>query len=356
MPAAVRTSAAPTVAGERARPSNGPGAAPTETAASHWKNTLTWLPGEATLFGAIDFQPLGSLTLDDARAQTMLRLLMPKETAAKVTPENLGRIQLDGIAIAYYEDAKSGESHAIAHLEGVALDGRKRILDFLRQETGGKIQLEKNTRDPNLPVLVTSSDLPFALGVFDDNHVFLAVSGDKNAKEAQHRKALEQMPAFAISGQPRNPMTITSGYNPPWIKETLLNLPKDACGMLLGEIPAAGRKWLRDTVKLRVCPRSFVLHMTRQGGGLHLSLRLNVDKAGTEKDLQKDLDNWRRNALNNWLALHPALRTESKALNQLVQTLNRVQFKSDRGSVRADVTVSDATWKTLAELLKGASQ
>jgi len=189
-----KTSASPRTTVESYRP-------PIHSASS-WKNTLPWLPGEATLFGAIDFQHLGPLTLDDARTQTMLRLLMPKETTAKLTPENLGRIQLDGIAIAYYEDAKSGESHAIAHLEGVVLDGRKRIIDFLRRETGGKIQLEKNIRDPNQPVLVSSSELPFALGVVDDNHVFLAVSGDKNAKEAQHRKALEQMPVFNVSGKP----------------------------------------------------------------------------------------------------------------------------------------------------------
>ena len=354
-PAKTATVAGNTTIGGSVVTIGGPSGAPSGASASHWRNTLTWLPGEATLFGAIDFQPLGPLTLDDPRTQTMLRLLMPKETAAKLTPENLGRIQLDGIALAYYEDAKSQESHAIAHLEGVALDGRKRLIDFLRQETGGKIQLEKNTRDPNQPVLVSSSELPFALGVFDDNHVFLAESGDKNAREAQHRKALEQMPTFNVSGKPSASTGILTGYNPPWIKAALINVPSDACGVLLGEIPAAGRQWLCDTMKLRECPRSFALHLRRQGGGIALSLLINVDKTGTEQKLQEDLDKWRRRALNDWQALHPTLRLEPKALNQLAQALNSVKFTIDRGrvrSVRAEVTVPDATWRTLAELMK----
>jgi hypothetical protein len=346
-PMAAKTSATPRTTVEYRPPIH---------SASSWKNTLPWLPGEATLFGAVDFRRLGPLTLDDARTQTMLRLLMPKETTAKLTPENLGRIQLDGIAIACYEDAKSGESHAIAHLEGVVLDGRKRIIDFLRRETGGKIQLEKNIRDPNQPVLVSSSELPFALGVVDDNHVFLAVSGDKNAKEAQHRKALEQMPVFNVSGKPLASTNILTGYNPSWIKAALGNIPPDACGLLLGEIPAAGRKWLCDTMKLRVCPRSFALHLRRLGGGIALSLRINVDKAGAEQKLRQDLDNWRRRALNDWLALRPALRTGPKALNQLATTLNSVRFKIDRGGVRADVTVPDPTWGLLAELMIGMGQ
>jgi serine/threonine-protein kinase len=329
---------------------------PPDASASYWKNTLTWLPAEATLFGALDFQRLGPLTLDDARTQKMLRLLMPKETAAKLTPENLGRIQLDGIALAYYEDAKSQESHAIAHLEGLALDGRKRIIDFLRQEAAGQIQLEKNVRDPNQPTLVSSPQFPFALGIFDDNHVFLAASGDRNAGVAQHRLALEHMPAFNVSGKAPTSTGILAGYNPPWIKAALVNIPPDACGMLLGEIPATGRKWLCDTMKLRVCPRSFALHLKRQGGGIGLSLRINVDKAGTEQDLRGDLDKWRRNALNEWPALRPALRLEPKALNQLAQTLNSVQFHTERGSVRADVTVPDATWRLLAELMSGMGQ
>jgi hypothetical protein len=238
----------------------------------------------------------------------------------------------------------------------VALDGRKRIIDFLRQETEGKLQVEKNLRDPNQPTLVSSPEFPFALGIFDDNHVFLAVSGDKNAKEAQHRKALEQMPAFAFSGQPRNSTNIMTGYNPPWIKTALFNIPRDACGMLLGEIPAAGRKWLCDTMKLGVCPRSIALHLTRRGGGIGLSLRFNVEKGRTERKLRGDLEEWRRHALSEWLAVHPALRLEPKALNQLAQTLNSVQFKIDRGSVRADVTVPDPTWGLLAELMIGMGQ
>jgi serine/threonine-protein kinase len=346
-----KTSASPRTTVESYRP-------PIHSASS-WKNTLPWLPGEATLFGAIDFQHLGPLTLDDARTQTMLRLLMPKETTAKLTPENLGRIQLDGIAIAYYEDAKSGDSHILAHLEGVALDGHKRIIDFLRQEAGGQIQMEKNVRQPNQPTLVSAPQFPFALGIFDDNHVFLAASGNRNAAVAQHRLALEHIPGFNVSSAPRNETGILTGYNPPWIKAALLNIPPNACGMLLGEIPAAGRKWLCDTMKLRVCPRSFVLHLTRQGGGIGVSLRFNVDKTGTEKKLQEDLDKWRRRALSDWLALHPTLRLEPKARNQLSQTLNSVKFQIDRGSVgsvRADVTVPDATWRTLAELMKGMGQ
>ncbi len=92
---------------------------------------LHGLPPGATLFGAIDFMPAGNLlTLDDERTQTLLRLFLPKETANRITSENLGRIQLNGIGLACYNSAKGEDALALVHLNGTALDGRKRIADY----------------------------------------------------------------------------------------------------------------------------------------------------------------------------------------------------------------------------------
>jgi hypothetical protein len=335
-----------------------PPALPRIPADPSWKAALRWFPPEATLFGAIDLRPFGPTTLDDARTQALLRLIVPGATADRLTPENLGRVRFDGLALACYEGPQRGEGRALVHLDGLALDGRRRVLDFLHQETAGKLQVEsKNpTRAASAPVRVSGPELPFALGLADDQHAFLAVSLDRDAGEADHLKALTELPDFAFpDGPPRPAGSVLSGYNPPWMQAALAEVPTDACGLCLGEIPAELRRLLTDGLHLRVCPRSFVCQLRREGGGLALSLTLNLDKAGTDRILQEDLETWRRQALGVLQARYPALRQEPRALALVGQTLTGMRWRAEGGaSVRTDVRISGPTSKALLALVKRA--
>lgn len=327
-------------------------------AAPFWKSTLSWFPAEATLFGAIDLQRFGPLTLDDALTQNVLRLVVPEETSARLTPENLGRIRIDDVALAYYEDPKTAEARGILHVEGLALDGRKRIIDFIRQETAGDVQVEQDqdTRTPNKSIRVSSPRLPFALGLFGDHHAFLARS--LRGKESEHRKALGQINGFGFPNALPSSGNLLSGYNPPWIQAALEEIPPDACGLCLGEIPPEWRMFLTEALGLRVCPRPFVFYLRREDDGVGLYLSLHVDKAGAEQILQQDLESWCRHGATDLRVRYPVLGREPKDLELFAQTLTRIGWDANRESrcVRTYVQVPGPTWRALGDLLQRATQ
>jgi hypothetical protein len=306
---------------------------------------LHGLPPEAMLFGTLNLTAFGWPTLGDSPTQTLLHLLVPGKMAEKMTPENLGRIRFHSVALGYYEKPTTKDAHAIVRLSGTALDGHKRIVEFIRRNTEEKVQVEEQDRSlaGNGPVYISGADLPFALKIVDDSHAFLAVSLNKDAKASQHRKILENVSRTSIQ----------AGYNPPWVKEAMGSIPSDACGFLLGEIPAEWRKALTESLKLRACPRTFILHVKREGDGVSLSLTLNLDKTGMGGALRTDIETWRRRALNDWQVKFPALRNEPQTQAQLQQVLNTMScVPNDSGGVHIQARISGSTWKTVCTLLK----
>jgi serine/threonine protein kinase len=328
-----------------------------------WKCMLEWLPAEATLFGAIDLKPFGSLTLDDPTTQAILRLVVPKEAAGKLTPENLGRIQIHGAALACYDNPKSRTNQAIVLLEGKAWSGRKRILDFIRQQQTDKIHVKESVKVlqglSGKSALISGPAFPFAIHLRDDEHVFLASPLSKDATEGQNLKALERLPE--VGARPNIYLFSDGhlsghGYNPPWIYEALGKIPMDACGAFLGEIPAVWRKALTDALQLRVCPRTFVFHVRRENQDIAISLTLNLDKADADRTLKEDLEKWRQQGLKTLQTNFPALKSAPQGSALLGQILNNMHWNTSGGSVQTQVRISDPTWKALGEALTRLSR
>jgi hypothetical protein len=327
-----------------------------------WKRVLNGLPAEATVFGAMDLEPLGPLTLDDARTQTALRLLIPQQAASRLTPDTLGRIRFDAIGAAYYAGVKGESPRGIVHLQGLALDGRKRIIDFIRRTAGEELRLEQNDQKGTVTPLIRmrGPELPFALGIFEDNDAFLARSLKPGAKAAQHLEALEQCHLFDFTNARKHVGDVLTGYNPPWLKTALSELPPDVYGFLIGEVPAEWRQLLTEALKLRVCPRTCGVHLRRDGRETAVSLTLSVDRAGDDRVLQEDLDKWRQQALDELTERFPALKTEAGSLALVRQTLNTMRWSVSRGSLETSVQIrlqiSDPTWRAIVELWKHAAR
>ncbi|MHB1426783.1 MAG: protein kinase domain-containing protein [Gemmataceae bacterium] len=316
----------------------------------YWMATLDGLPPGATLFGTIDpmaKDPWGSFSLDDAWIQSVVRLLVSGEAANQLAPENLGRIQVGRIALGYYEGIKSRDERAIVHLTGMALDGHKRIVEYIDRNAGEKVQVEELNKilGPNGPVCISSPEVPCALKILDDSHAYLAASLNWDAEMSQHRKILNQLPASGIA----------SGYNPPWIRNALASNPH-GCGFFIGEIPAAWRKHLTETLKLRACPRTFVCNLTRENGGFACYLTLFVEQSGADQILRDDL-NWRPQALNALQARFPQLKGNLLHTSALLgQILSNLHWKADNGSVQTTVRISGRDWKALGETLARVSK
>jgi hypothetical protein len=198
-------------------------------------------------------------------------------------------------------------------------------------------------------VRLSSPELPFALGILDDENAYLAASLNPDAKASQHRKVLEKVP----SG-----VTIPNGYNPPWVRTALSEITGDTFACLLGEIPADMRKELTQALNLRACPRTFVLSAKRTNGGIAVSLSLNVDKAGAEVQLREDLEKWQRQGLQRLQAKLPAVKKEPQALALVGQFLNSMRWEAKPGSrsVHTQVQIPDPTWKAVRTLLKRAAE
>jgi hypothetical protein len=295
----------------------------------YWLATVNGLPPEPTLFGAFETPQTELLPLDDPTLQTMLRLFVSKETADQLTPENLGRIRLGRVALGYYDGPKGQFPRAIVRVSGVDLSGHKRAVEFIRRTGGDKVQIEE--LDPRLkangPVCISSPDNPVALKIVDDNDAYLAVSLTRNPQAAKARQLLDRVPAST---------TIAASYNPPWVKLAVPNRQSDACGFLIGEIPAEWRKPLTDALHLRVCPGSFVCRMNREGAGMVLYLTLNVERAGADLLLRDDLEKGCR----------------QPPLTEVGQTLSRLRWTAHGDSVRTQMPLSRQTWTAVLALLK----
>jgi hypothetical protein len=354
-------------------PPKGPAVPP-----GYWLATLNGLPPEATVFGAIDLtanDPAGSLTLDDAALRTLLPVFVPQKAADQLTPENLGRINFSRVALGYYEGTKGKGGRVIVHLGGVARDGHKRAVEFLRGNAGGKLQVEELDRrlGANGPVCVSSPERPFALKIVDDNNAYLAVCLNGDAPASRAREVVEKLPSSKW---------VSAGYNPPWFREAIPvggRGQTDVRGFVLGEIPAAWRRLLTQTLNLRVCPRTFSCRLfresgeiglpgggpppprpqprdlTREGGGMALHLTLNVGGAEAARLLRDDLEKRRPQALDGLLARFPELRKEPQALAQVRQTLDRMRWWADGDTVRTQVQLSGPTWASLLALVKRLS-
>jgi hypothetical protein len=320
-----------------------------------WKSALSGLPAEPTVFGALNLEPLGPLTLDDTRTQTVLRLLLPAKTAGRLTPENLGRIRIDAVSMAYYEGAKGEDPWGIVHLAGVALDGRKRALDFLRRTGGEEVKVEENDQKGTASPLIRVSgpELPFALGLFEDHHAYLARSLKPGAGRSQHLGALEQDHLFDFTNKYKHAGDILTGYRPPWVKAALNEIPPESCGFLLGEIPEDRRKPLTEALKLRVCPRTFLLHLRREGQGVTVSLTLSVVKAAEAVVLREDLEKVCREAPAVLAVGFPAAARELAPVGQVLKAMH---WRADGDSVRTQVQIAAPTWRALGELSKLLAQ
>ncbi len=307
------------------------------------KDELNWLPSGATLFGAIQLPDQEALTLGDARTQALLRLFMRGRTVEPLTSENLGRLDFRGIVLGYYEGTNSEDRRVIVHVSGTALDGHKRIIDFIRRNAGESVRVEELDARlaANGPVRVSGPELSFAVKILDDQRAYLAASLARDARTSQHRKILEQV----SSATP-----LPAGYNPPWIKSALSSIPLDAYGFFLGEIPTEWRKMLIETLQLRVCPRTFVLHIQKEGDGFLLSLNPHVDGANVNLLLQ-DLEKWRRQGIDSLERKYPRLRKKSDALAQVRQALQSMRWSvHGQGNIRYDMHVSRSTLEALCEL------
>ncbi len=318
---------------------------------NYWMATLNGLPPEATLFGTIDpsaFDPrVGSINLDEAWIQSLVRFLVPGEAANQLAPENLGHVQIGRLALGYYEGSKTKDARLVVHLTGIALDGHKQIVEFIRHNAGEKVQIEELDKKmgANGPVCMSSPEWPFALKILDDSHAYLAASLNKDANASPNRNLLEQLPSSGIA----------AGYNPPWITSALASNPH-GCGFFIGEIPAQWRLFLTEVLKLRECPRTFVCHLSREGGGIALYLTLKVEKSGADRVLAEDLEKWRWRALNDLQARFPLLKRDQHGSAFLGQVLNNMQWKASGGSVQTEVRISDPAWKSLGEALTRISR
>jgi serine/threonine-protein kinase len=329
-------------------------APPPAVADAFLKEPLRWFPPEALLFGSVDLRPFGSLQLGHDLTQTALRLAFPAQDARQLTPENLGRIRIDGVSLAYYEGRKGEKRNAIFQLEGLALDGHKRSVEYARDALpGAQISPAGN------PTRILSPALPFALGVCDDSRVFLARSFDRAGKDPlTDLQVLQSVAPFAAGNRPRAAGDLLSGYQPPWVKTALNETPRGACGLALGEIPAAWRKALTETLGLRACPRTFAFHLERQGAGVAFTLSLYLDKAGAEQVLLEDLETWRRGSLNSLLAAFPALRQEPLALALVGERLQTHPWRipPGRGCVQTQVSLHGPALQALGTLLRRVAQ
>jgi hypothetical protein len=323
---------------------------------AYWMATLNGLPPGASLFGTIDptaNNPAGSFNLDDVWMQSLVRLFVSGEAANQLAPENLGRIQIARLALGYYEESKSKDARVVVHLTGIDLDGHKRIADFVRQSAGETVQVEELDKKmgANGPVCISSPRLPIALKILDDSHAYLVASLSRDAKASQPRKLLDPLPAAGIG----------AGYNPPWVKNALSTNPH-GLGFFMGEIPAEWRLFLKEALKLRECPRTFVCHFSpeappsKEGRGIALDLTLNVEKAGADRLLRDDLEKWRPRALNTLQTWFPILKSDRQGSALLGQILNSMRWNADNGSVRTQVRISGPTWKALGEALARVSK
>jgi serine/threonine-protein kinase len=317
----------------------------------HLQPLTQGLPPGATLFGAIDLERFGALSLDDTRTQTLLRLVMPRETADRLTPENLGRIRLSNIALGYYEGPKA---EMVLRLTGTALDGHKRIVEFLRRNAGGNVQIDELDKKlgANGPVCVSSPELPFALKFVDDHHLYLAAFQGRQAEASQPRKMLDRLPSSEDA---------LSGYHPPWVKNAASTVSSNLCGLFLGEVPAPWYDSLTDALAMwtRVRPRSFVCHLTmglppvfKKDQGITLDLTLNADNAKSAAMLRDDLEGWRSKAPETLRRKYPALEKKPEVRALLGQIQRSMHWKAKGESVRTEMHIPASAWKALAELAK----
>jgi hypothetical protein len=305
-----------------------------EPPAPFWRNALEWFPAGATLFGAADLTALGSFNQNDEWKHAVLRLTLPEQARKKLTSETIDNIRIDGVSLAYYTDPDPEKSQGIVQLEGQVAGGR--IINFLHDALPKNLQVEERVTGKS--ARVSGPELPFAVGLLEDRRLVLARSMNSDYKESHHRKVLERIPSFDFSSdKPRPWVNLLAGNNPPWFRTALGEIPPDACGLFVGQVPTAWRKVLAERLRFRTCPSTFVCYLKREGDGVALSLSFGVESAGAAQTLTDDLEKWRRQGLDGLRAELPPLNDEALAI--LGKTLETLRWEANPFNRRVDTRV-----------------
>jgi hypothetical protein len=207
----------------------------TLTLGSVRSDALKWFPKECTLFGSFDSRPPKGVAsgLDPHEA---IRTLITKEMRERERnemysfAEKVGNLRVDRIAFGVIPDINDDSATRIfIRLTGAG--GRKGLVDFLSNETGGaKVEDKKGARGEKITVIEMKHGPGIAL-VGDNDLLMCGYAGGRNQ---QHKVVL----AEALQVLAGEKTSIVQGT----YKGTLMNSTARASGLLLGDIPDSWRK------------------------------------------------------------------------------------------------------------------
>ena len=351
---------------------------------------LYWFPEDASFFGAIDLRKFGSLTLDHEFTQTALKKTLSPEIQRLVTTDNLGKVWIDFLGFAYYEDRlKPQNSRIFLRLSGEVLAGRKRLREFF-QKNISDVQLEENPPSHlQSYTIIHSPKMPFAVCLVGDTDIILAgFTGKKESREQvqvvkQILPVKENRSPSILHGsnlpwqEPpgrgnRQPMLL-NGNQPPWLRNALKDKSPNSCAVLYGEIPEEVRTGWMELGSLPAIPRFFEVQMIRgrtgafaadfsdsnrasqrvvPNGVVSIKLGFHLEKAGAADQFAQSIADRQKQGISAWKNLSVNWNIPLESFEPINRILGNLRVETKGEMVDGRVRITPEEWKAFWEKLQ----
>jgi serine/threonine protein kinase len=325
-------------------------------------DALDWFPANATLFGVLDLRSFSQVTLESGLGKGLRDKLLPADIKALVSLERLGRIRLDRVAFAFYQDwQNNGKSRLLLRCTGKF--DRKRVVELcpelLKPAALAKdYHLSVNERkghDGERITLISSSEAAPAFGVVADTDVLIARFLDNKAAHVE----VVQEALLVRGGREKGIFAVPYFWADDW-----KGLPPQTCGFLAG-LPPADLRNRRDVQSLfPTLPQAVFLSLS-VGRSKEINLDFILHPAGTalggtdEWQVMESLTKAKRKAFLFLDNLPPDFKVKPETPELLARTLERMRLETGNYSnrvpntyIKGSLSISPQALEALWDLLK----
>jgi hypothetical protein len=305
-------------------------------------DSLKWFPASASLHGAMDFRsPKGFKPVDLKTPAHIIHSVMPAQAREEMYKfaEDVGNVHLDRASFAYSPDPNQKDNSRI-YMRLTGRGDRKRLTEFIKKNLQKHtVKDEVTPQGETITVFSSEKEAPNFAIVGDTDLIVAGYEGN----QAKHVEVVQEMLEVRAGKKP----SLVAG--PP--SGDLKDVPANASGMLIGELPEEIRKGMTNGTPFRAFPNTVAMDLTK-GTDLVFRFRGSLSSALDAKSFCESVAQLKQMAVEGLKKPPPNLKLKPKTLQLLIKTVEDIKAEAKDTTVTSTVTISRAVLEAVNELIE----
>jgi hypothetical protein len=314
-------------------------------------SALEWFPKNSSMFGALDFRPARAVEAEETNSLRMFVAAMTGMIHERQRKEmygfvdKVGNIRVDRISFAVIPD-KNQDRETRLYMRATGLVDRKRLAAFIQANMGkGEVKEQKGPNDEPITIIDLKNEGP-SMAIID-NTDFIVAGYPGSPRRDDHVRVIEEM------------LQIRAGKQPSLVKGnyagTLKNIPAQAQGLLIGDLPEHWRGELTGRHSpFRGMPQDFNLSWIRTAKGLEFRFTGNCASGKEAKAFVESVDHLRQEGIEGLKKLPNQMKVKPKTVENLTAALKGIKLEAQDTLLAGKATFSKDAINALSDLMQAA--